>query len=56
MSYQFTIIVPVFNEVDNLIRLEKELKKYLKIASKKRSQYHKRNTIVESLEGLIKLS
>ncbi len=35
MSYQFTIIVPVFNEVDNLIRLEKELKKYLKIASKK---------------------
>ncbi len=27
-----------------------------KIASKKRSQYHKRNTIIESLEGLIKLS
>lgn len=35
MSYQFTIIVPVFNEGDNLIRVEKELKRYLKIASKK---------------------
>lgn len=32
MNYQFTIIVPVYNEQDNLIRVEKELKKYLEIA------------------------
>lgn len=35
MSYQFTIIVPVFNEEDNLLRVEEELLKYTKIASKK---------------------
>jgi glycosyltransferase involved in cell wall biosynthesis len=33
MDYNFTIIVPVFNEEDNLERLEKELIAYLKIAS-----------------------
>jgi glycosyltransferase involved in cell wall biosynthesis len=35
MYYEFTIIVPVFNEEDNLKRVETELSKYLKIATKK---------------------
>ena len=35
MSYQFTIIVPVYNEEDNLKRVEKELSDYIRIASKK---------------------
>ncbi|MGC1630948.1 MAG: glycosyltransferase family 2 protein [Gelidibacter sp.] len=35
MSYQFTIIVPVFNEEDNLLRVEQALIDYMKIASKK---------------------
>lgn len=35
MSYQFTIIVPVYNEEDNLLRVEEEFLKYTKIASKK---------------------
>ncbi len=35
MNYQFTIIVPVYNEEDNLKRVEKELSDYVKIASKK---------------------
>ena len=35
MTYQFTIIVPVYNEEDNLLRVEEELLKYTKIASKK---------------------
>ncbi|MGR7812031.1 glycosyltransferase family 2 protein [Lacinutrix undariae] len=34
MHYTFTIIVPVYNEEDNLIRVEKELLAYTKIASK----------------------
>ena len=34
MNYALTIIVPVYNEQDNLQRLEKELLKYLAIASK----------------------
>jgi glycosyltransferase involved in cell wall biosynthesis len=33
MSYKFTIIVPVYNEEDNLERVETELSKYLSIAS-----------------------
>ena len=33
--YDFTIIVPVFNEEDNLDRVEKELLAYTKMASKK---------------------
>lgn len=32
MEYQFTIIVPVYNEDDNLLRVEKELSNYLKTA------------------------
>ncbi|NND50774.1 MAG: glycosyltransferase [Flavobacteriaceae bacterium] len=32
MQHQFTIIVPVYNEEDNLDRLEKELMAYLEIA------------------------
>jgi len=34
MNYQFTIIVPVYNEEDNLKRVEQELSDYIKIASK----------------------
>jgi glycosyltransferase involved in cell wall biosynthesis len=33
--YEFTIIVPVYNEEENLDRVEKELLSYLEIASKK---------------------
>jgi len=32
MSYQFTIVVPVYNEEDNLLRVETELLAYTKIA------------------------
>lgn len=35
MAYKFTIVVPVFNEEENLKRVETELSKYLKIATKK---------------------
>lgn len=35
MEYEFTIIVPVFNEAENLKRVEEELLKYLIIAHKK---------------------
>ncbi|WP_335966602.1 glycosyltransferase [Galbibacter sp. PAP.153] len=34
MNYEFTIIVPVYNEEDNLERVEKEFKKYFEIAAK----------------------
>lgn len=34
MNYTLTIIVPVYNEQDNLQRLEKELLQYLEIAAK----------------------
>lgn len=34
-KYEFTIIVPVFNEEDNLKRVEQELLAYTKIATKK---------------------
>lgn len=34
MNYQFTIVVPVYNEEDNLLRVETELLAYTKIASK----------------------
>jgi len=35
MIYDFTIIVPVYNEEDNLDRVEKELTAYIEIATKK---------------------
>lgn len=35
MNYEFTIVVPVYNEEDNLKRVEKELTNYIKIAIKK---------------------
>jgi len=35
MNYEFTIIVPVYNEEDNLQRVEQELNTYIKIAIKK---------------------
>ena len=31
-EYDFTIIVPIYNEEDNMERLEKELTSYLNIA------------------------
>jgi len=34
MTYDFTIIVPVYNEEKNLLRVEEELLSYIKIASK----------------------
>jgi glycosyltransferase involved in cell wall biosynthesis len=34
MSYQFTIVVPVYNEEDNLLRVEAELLAFTKIATK----------------------
>ena len=33
MQYTFTIVVPVYNEEDNLLRVEKELSNYFKIAT-----------------------
>ncbi|WP_340077467.1 glycosyltransferase [Leptobacterium sp. I13] len=35
MNYEFTIIIPVYNEEENLKRVEQELSNYLKIASRK---------------------
>ncbi|MBL7472634.1 glycosyltransferase family 2 protein [Robertkochia sediminum] len=35
MNYEFTIIVPVYNEEENLQRVEEKLSEYLKIASRK---------------------
>ncbi len=35
MNYEFTIVVPVYNEEDNLKRVEQELLNYIKIATKK---------------------
>jgi glycosyltransferase involved in cell wall biosynthesis len=37
MTYKFTIIVPVYNEEENLERVETELSNYLKIATKSTS-------------------
>ncbi|WP_055448767.1 glycosyltransferase family 2 protein [Lacinutrix mariniflava] len=34
MTYQFTIVVPVYNEEDNLLRVESELLAYAKMATK----------------------
>lgn len=34
MTYQFTIVVPVYNEEENLLRVETELLAYTKIATK----------------------
>lgn len=35
MKYEFTIIIPVYNEEDNLKRVEQELSNYIKIAAKR---------------------
>jgi len=35
MNYDFTIIVPLYNEEDNMLRLEQELANFLKVAAKK---------------------
>jgi glycosyltransferase involved in cell wall biosynthesis len=35
MSYQLTIVIPVYNEADNLLRVEKECVKFFKSASAK---------------------
>lgn len=35
MSFEFTVVIPVYNEEDNLARVEKELSQYIAIANKK---------------------
>lgn len=35
MNYQFTIIIPVYNEAENLLRVEREMSKFLKVSAKK---------------------
>lgn len=35
MAYEFTIVIPVYNEEDNLVRVETELTAYFSMASKK---------------------
>uniref|UniRef100_UPI003BAA12EB glycosyltransferase n=1 Tax=Alteromonas abrolhosensis TaxID=1892904 RepID=UPI003BAA12EB len=35
MSYEFTIVVPVYNEEENLKRVEQELTSYISVAAKK---------------------
>ena len=35
MTYEFTIIVPVYNEEENLKRVEQKLTRYIKIVMKK---------------------
>ncbi|AIM62135.1 dolichol-phosphate mannosyltransferase [Cellulophaga lytica] len=35
MTHEFTIIVPIYNEEDNIARLDKELNNYLNVALKK---------------------
>ncbi|SFU32802.1 Glycosyl transferase family 2 [Pustulibacterium marinum] len=35
MEFEFTIVVPIYNEEDNLLRLEKEMSHYLEMATKK---------------------
>lgn len=35
MNYEFTIIIPVYNEEDNMGRVEKELTEYLSVCTKK---------------------
>lgn len=35
MNYEFTVIVPIFNEEDNLLRLEQALNAFIQIALKK---------------------
>lgn len=35
MNYEFTIVIPVYNEEDNLRRVEEEMTKFLSISSKK---------------------
>lgn len=35
MNYEFTIIVPVYNEEDNLLRVEEKMSSYLKVATRK---------------------
>jgi glycosyltransferase involved in cell wall biosynthesis len=37
MTYQFTIVVPVYNEEDNLLRVETQMLAYTKIATKSTS-------------------
>jgi len=39
MAYEFTIVVPVYNEEDNLKRVEQELSNYIKIAKKKQKYF-----------------
>ncbi len=51
--YEFTIIVPVYNEEDNLARVEKELLAYAKIASKKTAVLFVNDGSTDSSQELI---
>ena len=53
MTYKFTIIVPVYNEEDNLERLETELLKYLNIATVTTSVLFVNDGSIDNSQALI---
>ncbi|MBF8150946.1 glycosyltransferase family 2 protein [Winogradskyella sp. F6397] len=53
MTYQFTIIVPVYNEEENLQRVESELLKYLKIATVSTSVLFVNDGSVDNSQAII---
>ena len=53
MSFQFTIIVPVYNEEDNLERVEKELLAYSKTATKRTSILFVNDGSIEDSQSII---
>jgi glycosyltransferase involved in cell wall biosynthesis len=53
MKYELTIVVPVFNEEENLIRVEKELSAYLNIALKKTCILFVNDGSVDNSQSLI---
>jgi len=53
MSFQFTIIVPVYNEEENLERVEKELLAYSKIATKTTSILFVNDGSVDDSQSII---
>jgi len=53
MSFQFTIIVPVYNEEENLERVEKELLTYSKIATKTTSILFVNDGSVDDSQSII---
>ncbi len=39
MNFELTIIIPVYNEEDNLDRVHQEMKQFLSIAKKRQKSY-----------------